>query len=326
MMPLRCMLVMRDGPSRRVNAAGLVVGRQEDCDIVVANPALSRRHALVRATAAGAEIVPLGRTPVDVNGKPQDKPCALAHGDELAFAELSLRVELTEDADAAPAGYLLVRERGGAFGLAKLPFRIGGAPSDDLVIPDWPAGMLTLAGDAGDLFVTLEAGEAAHEGVQLAIGVRTPIAVGERVTSGSETLVIQSARAFAAATDVVRSDTFPTKVRIEILPRGGLAVFTVPSGDHTVFLADRRFDLLVALVQPPGGYVHGDFVDDDTVRSIVWPRNPGVGRTEINVVISRCRRDLVEAGLDGARLIQRAPGGGGTRLVLARDAEIVVKR
>lgn len=325
-MPLRCMLVMRDGPSRRVNAAGLVVGRQEDCDIVVANPSLSRRHALVRATSAGAEIVPLGRTPVEVNGKPQDKPCALGNGDELAFGELSLRVELSEDPDAPPAGYLLVRERGGSFGLAKLPFRIGGAPADDLMIPEWPAGMLELDGESGELFVTLAGGEAAHEGVQLAIGARTPIAVGDRITSGSETLMIQTARAFAAATDVARTDTFPTKVRIEILPRGGLAVFTVASGDHTVFLADRRFDLLVALVQPPGGYVHGEFVDDDTVRSIVWPRNPGVGRPEINVVISRCRRDLLEAGLDGARLIQRAPGGGGTRLVLARDADIVVKQ
>jgi hypothetical protein len=61
------------------------------------------------------------------------------------------------------------------------------------------------------------------------------------------------------------------------------------------------------------------------VRATVWPRNPGVGRTEINVLISRCRRDLAEAELDGARLIQRAPGGGGTRFVLARDATIVVK-
>src|SRR4051812_27151115 len=119
-MALRCMLVMADGPSRRVGAAGIVVGRQDDCDIVVADPAVSRRHALVRATAAGAEIVPLGRGPVDVNGKPQDKPVTLADGDTLRFADLSLRVQLARDPDTAAHGYVLTRERGGSFGLAKL--------------------------------------------------------------------------------------------------------------------------------------------------------------------------------------------------------------
>jgi hypothetical protein len=43
------------------------------------------------------------------------------------------------------------------------------------------------------------------------------------------------------------------------------------------------------------------------------------------MLISRCRRDLVEAGLAGPLLLERAPGGGGTRLVLAADAEIVMK-
>jgi hypothetical protein len=50
-----------------------------------------------------------------------------------------------------------------------------------------------------------------------------------------------------------------------------------------------------------------------------------VSRPEINMLISRCRRDLVDAGLAGPRLIERAPGGGGTRVTLAANAEIVVK-
>jgi hypothetical protein len=50
-----------------------------------------------------------------------------------------------------------------------------------------------------------------------------------------------------------------------------------------------------------------------------------VSRPEINMLISRCRRDLVEAGLAGPRLIERAPGGGGTRLALAPGAEVVMK-
>ena len=44
------------------------------------------------------------------------------------------------------------------------------------------------------------------------------------------------------------------------------------------------------------------------------------------MLISRCRRALVEAGLSGPRLIERAPGGGGTRFALAPGAEVVVVR
>jgi DNA-binding winged helix-turn-helix (wHTH) protein len=102
-------------------------------------------------------------------------------------------------------------------------------------------------------------------------------------------------------------------------------VFTVATGERAVYLADRRFDLMMALLQPPDGHQAGDFVSDDAVRSVVWPRNPGVSRPEINMLISRCRRDLVAAGLAGTRLIERAPGGGGTRFVLGAGAQIVVK-
>ena len=42
------MLVMPDGPSRRVGSSGVLIGRQKDCDIVAVDPSVSRRHALVR--------------------------------------------------------------------------------------------------------------------------------------------------------------------------------------------------------------------------------------------------------------------------------------
>ena len=66
-------------------------------------------------------------------------------------------------------------------------------------------------------------------------------------------------------------------------------------------------------------------MDDDVVRAVVWPRNPAVTRPEINMLISRCRRDLIEAGLAGGRLLERAPGGGATRLTLAPGALVRVR-
>ena len=91
---LRCVVKVADGPSRRVGASGLLVGRQRDCDIVTPDPAASRRHALVRLTAEGAEVVPLGRAPVEVNGAAMDTAVALADGDELRVPGVVLHVSI----------------------------------------------------------------------------------------------------------------------------------------------------------------------------------------------------------------------------------------
>jgi hypothetical protein len=109
-----------------------------------------------------------------------------------------------------------------------------------------------------------------------------------------------------------------------MLPRGGRVVFTIGGRALAVYLADRRFDLVSALLRPPAGYAAGEFIPDDAVRSIVWPRKPSVSRPEINMLISRCRKDLVDAGIAGPRLLERSPGGGGTRIALAPGAAIDV--
>lgn len=325
---LRCVLVMRDGPSRRVGLNGVVIGRQKDCDIVTLDPSVSRRHALVRITAEGVEILPLGRSPIHVNGAPSDKPVVLADGDELTLPGLTLTVNL--EAAAAPAdttgGFVLERARGGSFGIAHTPFVIGGGDRDDLIVATWPASLLALHVAQGELFVELRTGEAAHNGEALEVGALAPLAVGDELTCRGEAFVIHHARGRDAATTAVsiRSD-LPTRVEIELLPRGGRVVFTVTAGERAVYLADRRFDLMMALLKPPDGCQAGEFITDDAVRAVVWPRNPAVSRPEINMLISRCRKDLVDAGLAGPRLIERAPGGGGTRITLAPQAVVVVK-
>src|ERR1041384_6439761 len=89
---VRCVLDVLGGPSRRVGPSGVLIGRQSDCDIVASDPSVSRRHALIRLTGTGVEVVPLGRSPVDVNGEPTSKPRELADGDELALPGLRLAV------------------------------------------------------------------------------------------------------------------------------------------------------------------------------------------------------------------------------------------
>src|SRR5687767_8248234 len=151
---LRCMVVVPDGPSRRVGPAGVLIGRQRDCDIVATDPAVSRRHALVRLTGDGAEVVPLGKTPVEVNGEPTTNARALANGDELRVPGLALGVtiEVPRPSKNSITGFVL--DRGGSsFGITHSPFVIGGGDGDDLIVKKWPASCLLLHIAQGMLYV-----------------------------------------------------------------------------------------------------------------------------------------------------------------------------
>lgn len=322
---VRCVLDVLGGPSRRIGPSGVLIGRQSDCDIVASDPSVSRRHALVRLTGAGVEVVPLGRSPIDVNGEPTSKPRALADGDQLALPGLTLSVAITipRPDHAAHTGFVLVRPGGGSFGIAHTPFVIGGGDGDDLIVKKWPERVMSLHLAQGALFVELHAGAATRNGEPLERDALSELAVGDTLACRGETFTVHAGG--PDATTALRGADLPVRVEIEMLPRGGRVVFSIAGSDRAVYLADRRFDLLVALARPPGGHCAGEFIADDVLRTVVWPRKPSVSRPEINMLISRCRRDLVEAGLAGPRLIERAPGGGGTRLALAPDAEIVMK-
>jgi hypothetical protein len=321
---LRCMVVVPDGPSRRVGPAGVLIGRQRDCDIVATDPAVSRRHALVRLTSDGAEVVPLGKTPVEVNGEPTANARPLRNGDELRLPGLVLGVtiEVPRPSKHATTGFVLERN-GSSFGVTHSPFVIGGGDGDDLIVKKWPGRALLLHIAQAMLYVEVREGEASRNGEAIEVGALEPLAIGDRLGYGDETFVI--AHALGVVTTAVGAQgELPTRVQIEILPRGGRLVFTISGREHPVYLADRRFDLMVALLRPPPEYKAGELIPDDTVRTIVWPRKPAVSRPEINMLISRCRRDLVDAGIAGPRLIERAPGGGATRVVLAAGADVEI--
>jgi hypothetical protein len=318
-------LVVPDGPSRRVGPSGLVIGRQHDCDIVAPDPSASRRHALVRVAGDGAEVVPLGRGPIEVNKKRFDRPVELFDGDELVLPGLRLVVQIRAQRpdQAAPSAFRIERERGGSFGIVHSPFSIGGDKTDDLIVKRWPAHALRFHVAQGELFVELTTGSATHNGAPLELGALVPIAIGDAFGYRSETFVVRGGAPNAATTVVASVELLPRRVVVELLPRGGRVVFSVGEGDRAVYLADRRLDLIVALLRPPSGFRAGEFVPDEAVTGVVWPRNQVVSRPEINTLISRCRRDLIDAGLAGPRLLERAPGGGATRIALAPNAEVV---
>jgi hypothetical protein len=318
----RCTLVAPDGVSRRVGPQGLLIGRDASCDVVVEDPAISRRHALIRTSTEGVELVPLGRLPVEHNGASCERAKLVSDGDRLKIADLELvfRVELPKPGSGG-SSYRLVRGRA-SYGIAHTPFVVGGGDSDDLILDAWPPGALRFHLAQGELFVEVAVGEATRNADPIEADTLEALAVGDRLAYGETTFEVAKGAGPAHTTITAGVQALPSRVTIEMLPRGGRVVFTLPDGDHVVYLADRRLDLVAALVKPPAGYAPGDFIPDDVLRPIVWPRNPNVIRSEINVHITRCRKDLLAAGLAGPRLLQRAPTGGATRLALAPGCTI----
>ncbi len=324
---IRCIVVTAKGPSRRVGPAGLVIGRQGDCDIVVGDPGVSRRHALIQLTGDGAVAISLGRSPLTINGEARPRVHPLAHGDRLSLpgVELTIELEAQRPSASARARYRMRLGGGGSFGLVHSPFVIGGDRTDDLIVKRWPAHALRIHVAQDEPYLEVCAGEAAVGELELPTGAVHPLVVGDRVRYLDDELLLEVEESSHATTAIGPGGLLPTRVQIELLARGGRVVFSLPDGDRAVYLADRRLDLLVALLQPPPGYAPGAFIPDDVVRQVVWPRNPAVTRPEINMLISRCRKDLLEAGLAGARLLERSPGGGATRLALAPGAEVTVQ-
>jgi pSer/pThr/pTyr-binding forkhead associated (FHA) protein len=65
--------------------SGIVLGR-DDCDVVLSDPEVSRRHAVVAEGPEGFTIEDLGSTNGTwVNGERIDRPETLRAGDELRF-------------------------------------------------------------------------------------------------------------------------------------------------------------------------------------------------------------------------------------------------
>ncbi len=317
----RCTLVDCDGIARRVGDQGLVIGRDPACDIVVAAPEISRRHALIRVAFDGLELVPLGRLPVGLNGRACERAQLLVDGDRIELADLAFAVRI----DLPPpsrnhVGYRLVRGRS-SYALSHTPFIVGGGDDDDLIVDGWMPGALRLHLAQGELYVEVATGDATVNGDAIERDALAALGVGDVLRCSDDVFEIAGDDG-ADTTKLGAGDPLPSRIVIEILPRGGRVVFSLPTGERTVYLADRRLDLIVALVRPPTGYRPGDFIPDEVLRSIVWPRNPNVTRTEINIHIMRCRKDLLAAGLPGPRLLQRSPGGGATRLALADGCTI----
>lgn len=88
--------IFAEGRRLPVAAAGAVVGRSSDCDIVLADTNVSRRHARIFPAADGWAIEDLGSTNgLRVNGREVRAVRELRTGDEIEFGTVTARFEVT---------------------------------------------------------------------------------------------------------------------------------------------------------------------------------------------------------------------------------------
>jgi FHA domain len=314
--------IEHDGGRVAIGHASLLLGRGADCDIVLSDERVSRHHALFRLVEEGVEVIPFGKQPLTVNGAVISAPTTLRAGDRVACFDRAFElVEAPSVSDEADVLWGIERSPGSLFRVSQSPFRVGGSTDDHLHIVGWSASVFALHCVGASLSL-----EALREGVfcgaELAVGECVRIKSGARITwAGQSIRVLALPGDPSRVTAATARDDLPTAVELRFLPRGGRLTLRIGGRERSVYLPDRRCDLIACLLQPPAPLAPGDLVPDDVVIGRVWASRPQTN-TELNTVLFRARQDLIKADIDGTALLARQ--GGSVRFSLAPNATVKV--
>lgn len=316
-----------DGSRRRFGPAGVLIGRDPDCDIVVSDPAASRRQTMLYVSADGPQVVPLGRGRTEVSGQAVAALANLDHGDEVRVPGLCVTVEGEElpAEDGSAAVWVVEFVGGGMFGVGPRGVRIGSGPNDDVRVESAVDGAVTLRVAQGQLILEADA-DVVLRGSLVPSGALETLHSGDLLEIGDVKFRVLATSQNDAATQVddgPDEGRYPVAARLVFLPRGGRLTVTVDGKEHSIYLADRRCDLVANLLKPPSPYQAGDPVPDEVLLARIWPRRD-MSASTLSVLLHRVRKDLVRAGIDGGTVITTAPGGGAVRFTLRRGALVEV--
>lgn len=303
---------LRDDAGVRVplTHGSLLIGRSPSCHIVLANPRVSRQHALVTEVEGGAQVVPLGRAQLTLRGARVDEPTHAEDGDTLEVEGARFVLEVAREAGAT---LWLLESGSSSYPIRKPGFRVGSDLADDLRLPGWPPSAVALFPVLGAVIAEVN-GAVELQGARFE-GELAQLVCGSRLSAGGTTLTLARPADAPATVDL---NPAPTVASLELMPNGALLKLTLDR-EHAVWLPHKRGDLLAALLSPPTGVKAGDWVPDELLLPRVWGTEPAT-RVQLNTLIHRARVTLSAAGLNGPSLIERAPGGGSTRVRLAKDA------
>jgi hypothetical protein len=317
--------VTKQRAALRVSSLGLVIGRAPTCDLVLAEPAVSRRHVLLQFGLRGKlDIVPLPGARTTVNGTVITAPVAARDGDVLAFPggeSVSLVLRESELGATATSAWLL-SVSGRRIGLRRTDLTVGGG-DDDIMVESWPSAAVTLTWDDDMPYATPHVAGVARAGTTLERDVSVALAAGDELAYGGRTISMLLDTSDPAPT--VRGDVRVTEIALEMLAAGGIVTVATTTGEHRVLLAERRFALVCALFAPPPPYAVGEFIPDEVIIERVWPRGSSADRGDLNQLVFRVRSDFKAAGLAGLELIERYAKGGAARATVDASTAIRVR-
>ena len=88
-------VLVAEGKRVAIGPHGAIIGRSRECDVVLADGNVSRRHAELRPAAGGWSITDLGSTNgVKVNGRPVHGAYPVAPGDHIEVGTVDVRFEV----------------------------------------------------------------------------------------------------------------------------------------------------------------------------------------------------------------------------------------
>jgi hypothetical protein len=305
-----------------LSSGSVLIGRSLDCDVVLADARVSRHHALVRVVEDGVELIPLGAHLLTCNGDALDAPRRLRDGDVVGVAEHRFTLRTESAPETTPADpWFIERDPGVLLAVGTERFTVGSGPADRWVIPSWAPAAVTLEVVGDRLTLEVNADDVSVDG---------PAQAGDIITLRSGATVSArgvSFRAISLPSDPSKPttrphfDELPTAVTLTFLPRGGNLSVTVGARTRRVYLADKRCDFVATLLQPFAPYAVGDLIPDAALSTRLWGSSRG-GRTDINTLVWRVRKDLATAGIEDVALIERTRGG--VRLRVADGARVGV--
>ncbi|MBK8979207.1 MAG: sigma 54-dependent Fis family transcriptional regulator [Planctomycetes bacterium] len=131
------LLIESDGPRRevRLTRRSYVVGRSDDCDIRLFDPAASRRHVLLEPTRGGVAFRDLGGTNVTLLDGTARREGILRPGEELLVGMTRLAVQ-AESATRAPVRIVPSRDSTAVIELEQANARATPPPRDGVAVDD----------------------------------------------------------------------------------------------------------------------------------------------------------------------------------------------
>lgn len=301
-MAQRFVIVIGDegGLQLPVGPRTVVVGRAPGCELVLADDAVSSRHAELWADGDGVWVRDLGsRNGVIVDGAALRGTGQVKPGGSILLGTTTLRVDVTTSAPPERIDALVIEDAATGHGTAFLSdrFVIGEAESANLRVPGVPEVVLLRISEQEVLL-------GRDDDTQ-------PLALGEPFEIGGRTLIVRPAPPGSRATRELQPEG--PRYRIDATLQGGpgprAIVLDPRTGREFVVASENRATLLWVLAkrwQDEADQAERGWVAEQEVCTAIWGRAAGATPANLRVLVCRVRRDLREGGLDPWFLEHRA--------------------